>query len=76
MYVYAYSSASKEWSQQAKIKPIDGVSGDNFGYAVTSYDNLIVVGSYAKSAQSSVDSSVIITSAGVDTYIHVIILIK
>lgn len=42
-YVFHYQSNS--WTQQQKLVPSNGVSGDNFGSSVSIYGNYIVVGS-------------------------------
>lgn len=44
VYVYATSDGSLSWSEQQVLAASDGAAGDDFGYAIALYNDMIVVG--------------------------------
>jgi len=43
-YIFTYNSTSSMWERTAILDPSDGVGGDNFGYSVSIYGDVAIVG--------------------------------
>ena len=43
---YIFTRAGSNWSQSAKIKPSDGVTGEQFGYSVSVSGDTVIVGAW------------------------------
>ncbi len=44
--VYVYAFDGNNWIQQQKLSPLDGAAGDEFGFSVSLWKNLAVIGAY------------------------------
>ena len=44
-YIYVTSDSGSTWSQMSKIVASDGADGDQFGWSVSIYGNIALIGS-------------------------------
>jgi hypothetical protein len=51
--VYIYSATGNAWSCQNKILASDGAASDQFGIAVSVYDNTALIGAYGDDDKGS-----------------------
>ena len=63
---YVYTGSGTNWTQAAVLTPLDGVSGDLFGYGVGIHGGTIVVGApcHSASAQQCTGAAYVFSGSG------------
>jgi len=66
-YVFRYNTKSLTWSQEVKLRGSDTSDYDYFGYAVSVFDGIILVGAYLANGYSSSSGAVYVFKYGTYT---------